>query len=319
MEKRVFLPFEFIRLKACVVISFFFMENPLLHISGLSLKYSGKQILSDVSLSLYSGRILALIGPNGAGKSSTMRIMAGLVRPESGELTINGKRVKDFGVIRQQAGFFIEVPSFYNYLSATQNLRLLQNIRKKVTDANDLLAWVGLQDAGRKKVGKFSKGMKQRLGIAQALIGSPDILVLDEPFHGLDPEVKLFLMNRIRDLARKEGKAVLISSHQLADMEEIADDYLLLNKGQVYHAGKIQDDMENKQHVSFHFTELISDELLALFNGYQVVEREHDHLLVLLSNHESQKLISILASKGYPPYKVEHSRVLHEKYMEIAE
>ncbi len=152
----------------------------LLEINNVSLTYGEQAILKDLNFQLESGRILALIGPNGAGKSSTMRVLAGLVKPIGGSAVLNGEKIA-FSNLRKHFGYFIESPSFYNYLSAKQNLDLLLRLEKTNQTSEELIERVGLTHAGNKKFSQFSKGMKQRLGIAQCLIGHPKYMILDEP------------------------------------------------------------------------------------------------------------------------------------------
>ncbi len=293
------------------------MVEPVLQIHQLYLNYGKQAILQDVSFQMYPGKILALIGPNGAGKSSTMRILAGLVHPNKGSGQMLGKAISQFCDLCQHTGFFIETPDFYNYLTARQNLQLLSKIRSPKIPIDELLKWVGLDKTYKKKVGQFSKGMKQRLGIAQALISDPEILILDEPFHGLDPEVKLFLMKLIIRLARENQKAILISSHLLSDLEELADDFILLNNGKVHLAGNIADYKKDKQVVRFYFEKLPPDDVL--FKSGISFKQEDDCLVATLSEKETSNAVRYFSSVEYPPYKVIPENLLHAKYMEIAQ
>ncbi len=295
------------------------MVEPLIQVSDISLTYGDQQVVDRVSFSLQRGRIMALIGPNGAGKSSTMRILAGLVKPDSGTLSTSNASIKTFHALNRMAGFFIEAPSFYTYLTASQNLQLLLKIKGGNASISSLLAMVGLKNAAHKKVGHFSKGMKQRLGIAQALINNPDLLVLDEPFHGLDPEVKLFLMELIRKLAREQQKAILVSSHQLHDMEELADDFMLLHQGKVHLTGQLSEFQKQRQKVTFWFSDPVPD---ASLQGLQGVTRHGqwpNALQASLGITETTDVLKLCSDLGHYPYKVERENLLHSKYMEIAE
>lgn len=295
------------------------MVEPLIQVSNIRLKYGEQRVVDDVSFGLVSGRIMALIGPNGAGKSSIMRILAGLVKPEAGSVRSANPSIKNFHSLNRITGFFIEAPSFYSYLSATQNLKLLKKIKGGNETISDLLAMVGLKDAAHKKVGHFSKGMKQRLGIAQALINDPQLLVLDEPFHGLDPEVKLFLMGLIRKLSTERNKAILVSSHQLQDMEDLADDFILLNKGIVHLTGSLSDFHSQKQKVTFLFSEPLPDSTVRLINVGKRLKDNPAGLVASLSVSETAEIVKLCGDMGHYPYKVERENLLHSKYMEIAE
>jgi ABC-type multidrug transport system ATPase subunit len=219
--------------------------------------------------------------------------------------------------IHHTAGFFIEAPAFYKNLTATQNLDLLQKIRGKKTATSELIEMVGLSDSANKKVGKFSKGMKQRLGIAQALIGDPEILVLDEPFHGLDPEVKLFLMTLIKKLAFEEKKAILVSSHLLSDMESMADDFVLLHQGKIHLSGKLSDYRNEKQKVTFWFDKRLKQNSNQTFKIGRIPDDYPNCWQADLSVQETKNFVTLWVQNGFVPYKVEREDLLHSKYMEI--
>ena len=290
-------------------------NSSILAVEKINLTYDKQQVLRDVSFELEKGRILALIGPNGAGKSSMMRVLAGLVRPDSGLAVLNGIQIA-FSEIRKHFGYFIESPSFYNYLNARQNLDLLIRMEHTNQTSDELIARVGLQYAGKKKFSQFSKGMKQRLGIAQTLIGHPDFLILDEPFNGLDPEVKENLMNLVIDLAHEQGTGVLITSHLLADLELIADDFVLLNQGQSHLKGRIKEYINERQRVTLLFNSPIGQ--VSIPDYIERLEQTEERLLIKATAAETEKLLLHLAEQKLAPYSVQRSDLLHEKYMEIA-
>ncbi len=289
----------------------------LLEIKNVSLTYGEQAILKDLNFQLESGRILALIGPNGAGKSSTMRVLAGLVKPNGGSAELNGDNIA-FSDLRKHFGYFIESPSFYNYLSAKQNLDLLLRLEKTDQTSEELIERVGLSHAGNKKFSQFSKGMKQRLGIAQCLIGHPKFMILDEPFNGLDPEVKKQLMDLVIELAREQGTGILVTSHLLADLEQMADDFVLLNNGKIHMQGRVSDYINEKQRVTLLFNHAYPSSLSILENLH-IIEKEEKRLLIRATAQETEMLLLELAKKNIAPYSVQRSDLLHEKYMEIAE
>jgi ABC-2 type transport system ATP-binding protein len=293
------------------------MVDPLLEVRNLELSYGRQQVLHDVSFQLYPGRVLALIGPNGAGKSSIMRILAGLVIPEKGQLLLHGKTLATPSGIHHAAGFFIEGPDFYKHLDARQNLLLLKRIRKGKQSVFDLLRVVGIEYAAGKKVRKFSSGMKQRLGIAQALLGDPELLVLDEPFNGLDPEVKQFLMDLIRQLALEKNKAILVSSHLLTDLETIADDFILLSQGQVHAAGSISDYKHEPQTVCFWFEKEPSLTLLEKSGPGKIIHKQPWCWQTQLDISETAEAVKMWTTAGCAPYEIERADLLHSKYSEI--
>ena len=293
------------------------MVDSLLEIFDLSLKYNGQQILNKVSFSLQAGKIMALIGPNGAGKSSCMRILGGFVRPQEGYYTLNKQENTDFQLLRSKTGYLIETPNFYDYLSAKENLNLLQHIRPKHKSIDELLALVGLTDVKTKKVSKFSKGMKQRLGIAQALMGNPQYLILDEPFHGLDIEVKEEMMDLVKRLAKKENKALLISSHLLNDLEKMADDFILLNKGSIHYKGHVDSIVDQAKRVQFFFIKPIAQQAKVLFQQDKILYSGDYSFTMLLHKTQAEEIIEILVKQGFTPYKIEPLSHLEQKYMEI--
>lgn len=213
----------------------------LLKIIGLNKTYKDKQVLTDFSLELHKGEIMGLIGGNGAGKTSIFKSILGLVKMDSGVISINSKQIdfssKDY---LEKIGTIIEYPTFYESLTAKQNLLLTSKLYKlnKFSDehVSKFLSLVGLENEANNKVSKFSLGMKQRLGLAQALIHDPIILLLDEPFNGLDPKgVKEF-----RELLLSlsiQGVGIIISSHSLEELNKIVDTVTIIDKGKLIFQG----------------------------------------------------------------------------------
>lgn len=281
--------------------------------TNLCLSYNNRTVLENVSLTLNSGRITALIGPNGAGKSSAFRILAGLVKPEQGEARIDGRKLNSFEELRSHCGYLLESPDFYPYLSGKKNLELLIQISGSTANAGELLELVGLSKESNKKVQHYSRGMKQRLGFAQVLIDDPDFLILDEPFNGLDPEVKEQMLEHL-DSLKKKGKGILVSTHLLEDMEFIADDFVLLNKGQVYLKSNMEENHNEKQNVTLFFSKPIP-EIAALMPELTVLT---DKLKLMATISETENLLKELYRIDLVPYRITRSSVLHDKYMEIA-
>jgi ABC-2 type transport system ATP-binding protein len=159
--------------------------------------------------------------------------------------------------------------------------------------------------------------MKQRLGIAQTLIGHPKFMILDEPFNGLDPEVKQQLMDLVIELAHNQGTGVLVTSHLLADLEQMADDFVLLNKGEIYLKGRVSDYVNEKQRVTMLFNNDLPDNIN--IDTVDLLERANKKLLFRATAKETETVLLNLAAKNIAPYSVQRSDLLHEKYMEIAE
>lgn len=227
----------------------------ILTITDVSKKFGNEEVLNKISINIQKGRLYGLIGPNGAGKSTLFKILAGLVEPDSGQITIDGD--SNIADKRKQMGFMIEQPYLDFDLSARENLELLcciKNVDKK--DIDYVLNAVQLADTEKKKVGKFSLGMKQRLGIAMALIGNPNLLVLDEPINGLDPIGVIEMRNLIKKLNQDMGITVILSSHILSELDQLATDYIIINKGNIIEEVSA-DNIRNEGNIEEYFIKKI--------------------------------------------------------------
>lgn len=202
---------------------------------NLTKDYDGFRALENLNLEIYEGEIFALIGPNGAGKTTTMNILVGLIAPTDGDAIINGYSiVKNPLEIKKDIGFLPENVSLYGSLTARQNVRYIADLNGGVKEEkiNDVLDVVGLQNAKDRKAGQFSRGMRQRLGIACVLVKNPKILFLDEPTSGLDPTGKTDIQNLLKNLS-KEGMTIFYSSHILGEVEDIASRVGILYQGKL--------------------------------------------------------------------------------------
>ena len=208
------------------------MENVFTS-AGLTKVFSKKAAVSNVSMNINKGDIYGFIGKNGAGKTTLMKMLVGLIAPTSGSIKLFSN--DNLNAERKKIGAVIETPSFMPNLSAKENLKvqwmLVGNKDKSIID--ETLKLVGLDDVGKKKAKKFSLGMKQRLGIAMALIGEPEFLVLDEPTNGLDPEGIIEIRTLIKKLNKERGITVLISSHILGELSKLATRYGIINDGKL--------------------------------------------------------------------------------------
>jgi len=194
----------------------------IIQVDNLSLKFGKQPILNTISFGFEKGKITGLLGPNGAGKSSIIKVLAGLVFPNSGEITIHKNKKISFSELRNYCGYLIDTPSFYPYLSAYQNLKLIRNLSDRTVNIEELLQKVGLADVGKKKVKHFSTGMKQRLAIATALLQSPEILILDEPTSSLDAKEAHLIFQVMRKL-RDSGVGVIFITHFIDQVYEVSD------------------------------------------------------------------------------------------------
>lgn len=257
----------------------------MIKLKNLSKSYSDTKIVKDLSLEIKDGTIFGFLGPNGAGKTTTMKMIVGLNAPDAGTIEIGDQNPRDLKA-RENIGYMPEDPYFYEHLTAEEFLRFMSSLfsslpeqregsrRSRIrADAsaldssvtslpqndtiNNILSMVGLPDVGNKKIKDFSKGMKQRLGLAQALVNNPEYLLLDEPLDGLDPIGRLEFKKILLDL-KKQGKTIFFNSHILADVEEICDTIGILNHGQLIYSGEVKPFCKNKT-LEQRFVELVQE------------------------------------------------------------
>jgi lantibiotic transport system ATP-binding protein len=206
-------------------------------------RYGRDTVLDGIDLRVPKGSIYGFLGPNGAGKTTTLRLLLGLLARQQGEITLFGERLEHnrIGILRR-IGSMIESPSFYDHLTARENLRLLQTVHRCPPQRIDeVLALVGLADTGRKRTSQFSLGMKQRLGIATALLHDPALLILDEPTNGLDPNGIVEIRELLKRINRERGITLLISSHLLGEIEKLVTHVGILHRGRLQFQGTIED------------------------------------------------------------------------------
>ncbi len=210
------------------------MEIPVLSINNITKKIKQKEIIKGISFSIEEGEIYGFLGPNGAGKSSTLRMIVGLSKPTTGNITICGHSVtKDFVRAMENVGCIIERPDLYNYISGYSNLEMLSSMSRTVSHSDIMKAveLVGLEYRINDKVNTYSMGMKQRLGLAQALIHHPKLLILDEPMNGLDPKGIFTFRKIIERLAKENNTSVLLSSHLISEVQLMCTKVSIINDG----------------------------------------------------------------------------------------
>ena len=205
----------------------------VMELEGLTKTFGKKTAVDNFSLKIEKGHICGLIGPNGAGKTTIMRMMAALTEPDSGEMKFFGSTNLDEA--RSRMSFIIEEPYMEHSMTARENMQYLRFVRGVADESriDMLLDFVGLKDVGKKKVGKFSLGMRQRLGIAMSLLAKPEFMVLDEPINGLDPEGIIDVRKMLLKLTEEEKITILISSHILKELSELCTDYAIVNHGKL--------------------------------------------------------------------------------------
>ena len=206
----------------------------MIEIRSLTKLYRNKRGIRNISLTIQDGEILGLLGPNGSGKTTLMKALLSLIPDYSGEITVDGKSMRDgFEDIMAKTGALIETPAVYKRLTARQNLELCARKPEDISDIDRMLDTVGLGAHKREKAGHFSLGMKQRLGIAAALLGSPDIVILDEPTNGLDIESVVELREYIHRLNRERGTTFIISGHIAPEIEKLCTRTAIISEGEI--------------------------------------------------------------------------------------
>lgn len=240
----------------------------IIETNNLTKSYSDFTAVSGINLHIPKGAVYGFLGPNGAGKSTTMKMFLGLTNPTSGSFTIDGKKYPDNRVqILKEIGSFIEAPAFYGNLSGEENLEIIRKIlglpKSSVAEALEI---VGLTQYKKRLAKKYSLGMKQRLGLASALIGKPPILILDEPTNGLDPVGIHEIRTLIRSLPEKFNCTVLVSSHLLSEIELMADTIGILNHGHLLFEGTL-DQLKFSAASQGYPTDNLEDTFLALIDA----------------------------------------------------
>lgn len=226
------------------------MENQVLLLDDVHKTIKKKEIVKGISFSINEGEVLGFLGPNGAGKSTTLRMIVGLSKPTKGRIEICGDSItKNYVNAMSKVGCIIEGPDLYNYMSGNDNLNMLSAMNKDVskTDIKRAVELVGMQNRLNDKVATYSLGMKQRLGLAQALIHHPKLLVLDEPTNGLDPAGINEFRHIIKTLAKEEGIAVLISSHLISEVELMCDKVAIIKDGAVLKYSMVSDLLSTQE------------------------------------------------------------------------
>jgi ABC-2 type transport system ATP-binding protein len=288
----------------------------MLSIKDLSLKYDNEYILSDISFTVKQREILGLLGPNGAGKSSIIKILAGLVKPRSGSLTLDEESLS-FEDLRAKCGYLIDSPSYYPHLSAFNNLKLIERINYTKVDCKKLLGVVGLGDVGKKKVRHFSTGMKQRLSIATAIMRSPELLILDEPFNGLDPNGYQDIINLLKDL-NACGTTIIVSSHLLDELEQFATAFVLINKGKIALNISKTNLMKSNRKVTLTFSKDFNASSEALIMEKEGIFISNRVVELTIKPEEIGPIINALVVSGSIPINIETHTILQDTYFELA-
>jgi ABC-type multidrug transport system ATPase subunit len=299
------------------------MAQPIVKIDSVYKQYGTFKAVDGISLTIDEGDIYGFLGPNGAGKSTTLRMLLSLIKPTSGSIEIMGKSLdKSRNDILAQTGSIIEKPDFYLYLSAKQNLWLLSKMYSQNIGAKriqEVIQLVGLSGRENDKVKTYSHGMKQRLGLAQALLHNPKLIILDEPTTGLDPQGIIELRELILKL-KNEGKTVVLSSHILSEIQLIADSMVIINNGKAVAQGKVNSllgDDDVIVYVELADTEKFNTEIgqSAFSNALNTVE--NNVAALKLAKQEIPHLVNWLNEKGIAFYALDYKKRLEDYFLKI--
>lgn len=282
------------------------MSNQILVCKNLHKHIGKKEILKDVSLEINSGDILGFIGPNGAGKTTTIKLILGLQHISSGSVIINGYDIqKNFEKAIERVGAIVENPDLYMYLSGYDNLKLISNLYKNVDKKriDEVVKLVGLENRIHDKVSKYSLGMRQRLGVAQAILHKPNLLILDEPTNGLDPEGIKSMRDLLVKLATEEGMAILISSHNLSELESFCNKICIIKNGSIVETSNIEDVKKEVSENCYIFEVDNVKESLLLAGETATMLSEHK-IRVIIEKDDVPDLVKKLVLQNIKIYSV---------------
>lgn len=295
----------------------------VIQVNNISKHFGALKAVDGLSFQVEAGQVFGFLGQNGSGKSTTIRMLLSLIHPTSGSIEIFGHSIQsNRNKVLEEIGAIIERPDLYPYLTAKEHLTLFAKLRsKKITSTSieDTLVKVGLQDRAKDKVQTFSLGMKQRLGIGIALLHNPSLIILDEPTNGLDPQGISDIRNLIQHLAKEEGKTILISSHILSEIEQMASHILILHKGKKLADGPIQTLLDpNKMVVHIKTTndeQAIQVIMTDRFSPYLLKRAEGIYLSI--PHVEIPLLNQFLMNKGVGLINVESRNSLEDYFLQL--
>jgi len=295
-------------------------EKKLLSIENLHKSFGDFKAVNNISLNVHKGDIYGFLGPNGAGKSTTIRMILGLIQPDNGSIQINGENI--LGKKRNylnSIGALIERPDFYKNLSAYENLKILFKLSSLSNKhkIKEVLEEVGLYEKKDQKVGGYSQGMKQRLGIAQTLLHEPSLIILDEPSNGLDPQGQVDMRNLILKINQSMGITIIISSHILNEIEKIANRMIVINKGKKIVEGNVT-QMMNNDVMKVSFKSDNQEELTSFLNKEKLdFKINNDNIIVPVNEDDISQLINRITSNKINLKEVKQLRTLEELFLDL--
>ncbi|MGF7087635.1 ABC-2 type transport system ATP-binding protein [Kroppenstedtia sanguinis] len=284
------------------------MSETLVQTVHLTRRYGAQAVVNRLNLKVGRGEVYGFLGPNGAGKTTTIRMLLGLIRPTSGEVEMFGQPLaKNRKQILRRVGALVESPSYYGHLTGRENLevtrRLLGAPKRRI---DEVLERVRLRKAADKKVKQYSLGMKQRLGIASALLGKPDLLILDEPTNGLDPAGIQEIREFIVELPRLQDVSVLVSSHLLSEVEQMATQVGIIQQGELIFQGPIAElQKQSRPRVRFGVGDPAEAQRFLREQGWQVSVEEGDLWIEGMNREATSRVVESLVMDRFSVYRVE--------------
>jgi ABC-2 type transport system ATP-binding protein len=301
------------------------MNDPDLPLATTHLgkRYGSRSAVSDLNLTVYRGDIYGFLGPNGAGKSTTIRMALSLVSPTEGTVALFGRDVAEHRSVLRQVGGLVERPDFYLYLSARKNLEIIGALygRVDMRRINEVLDIVGLLDRADDRVKTWSHGMKQRLGIAQALLSQPELLILDEPTNGLDPQGMKEVRELLRSLNRDLGFTIILSSHLLHEIEQVATRMCILHQGRLIVEGRV-DELLDRDHVTVRIAVDELDTALSLLQHLPWIRNARavdDHIFCDILDTDLARSNAALVNAGLAVSSFAPRRSLEEYFLSITD
>ncbi|MCB2206452.1 ABC transporter ATP-binding protein [bacterium] len=295
----------------------------VLRTQGLGKNYGKRVAVEGLDIAVQRGDIYGFLGPNGAGKSTTIRMVLSLIAPTHGRLELFGKDVREDRSVLAKVGGLVERPDFYLYLSARKNLEIVSALYGDVdhTRIREVLKIVGLADRAGDRVKAYSHGMKQRLGIAQALLPTPELLILDEPTNGLDPQGMKEVRELILRLNREHGMTIFLSSHLLHEIEQVATRMCILHQGRLVVQGSVQ-DLLGEDSISVRISAQPLDQAHALLEGMEWVRElrtQDDEISCVLADGDLARTNAALVNAGIAVASFAPRRSLEDYFLNITE
>ncbi|QFT87742.1 putative ABC transporter ATP-binding protein YxlF [Bacillus sp. THAF10] len=303
------------------------MSRYALEVKDLTKKIGSKTIVNKVSFEVEKGEIFGLLGPNGAGKTTIIRMIVSLINRTGGSVIVNGQNLDDsFKATMSEIGAIVENPEFYKYMSGYKNIKHYANMAtKKITEERiqEMIQLVGLEDAIKNKVKTYSLGMRQRLGVAQALLHEPSLLILDEPTNGLDPQGIREFREYLRVLANN-GISVLVSSHLLSEMQLMCDRFAIIEKGELIHISNMNESVETNEEAPREFVFEVSDgkEAMALLEkhnfGENVLKNEENIITLTIVREAAAEINKLFVENSINVYGIHTVKAtLEDRFLEL--